>query len=417
MKAVILAAGAGERLLPLTESIPKPMIQLMGKPIIEHLIIQARQAGIKDFVIVIGENGEIIQEYFADGKELGVNIKYAQQPEPKGVMDAINCAHEYIENEKYFLVMFSDIIISHEFIKRIINAHNNLRSSTLIGVTIVENPELYGIVDLDSDSRVLHVTEKPKEKATSNYAIAGIFLFSNEAYEILRNENQLDLAIDKIIKTFEDAYGIIWEKEWVDITWPWDLLEANKLLLKNISRDLKGSFISNNANISERTNLEGFIVIEDGALIRSGVQIKGPAYIGKNAYVGNNSLIRDYTSISNSVTIGFSVELKNSLIFPEAFVGQLSYIGDSIIGNNVRVSSGFQTWNYPFEKEIFYTFKGEKIRIPRRKFGTVIGPKTVIGMNVVTYPGTRVGANCKIYPGSIINKNVESNAVVKPRTE
>ena len=415
MKAVILAAGVGERLFPLTGKTPKPMIRLMGKPILEQIILQAKKAGIHDFVIVIGENGESIQEYFADGKNWDINIKYAQQLEPKGVIDAINSAYEFIDKERYFLVLFSDIILNHEFITRIINVHNSLRSSAIVGVTIVENPEPYGIVDLSSDSKIVHVIEKPKEKTSSNYAIAGVFLFSKEAYEIIREGKRLDVAIDKIVKKFEDVYGVIWEKDWVDITWPWDLLEANKLLLKNASKESKGSFISNNANVSERANLEGFVIIEDGALIRPGAQLKGPAYIGRNAYIGNNSLVRDYTSISENVTIGFSVELKNSLILPHAFIGQLSYIGDSIIGERVRISSGFQTWNYPFEKEIYYIFKGEKMKVPLKKFGTVIGPNSVVGMNVVTYPGTRIGANCKIYPGSIIEKNIESDRIVKSR--
>ncbi|MEQ9714571.1 MAG: bifunctional sugar-1-phosphate nucleotidylyltransferase/acetyltransferase [Candidatus Asgardarchaeum sp.] len=413
MKAVILAGGEGTRLYPITEKMPKPMIPLMGKPILEHLLIQAKNVGITDFCIVIGNTHNSIAEYFDDGKNWEVNIKYVQQAEPKGVVDAITKAEDFIKDEDYFLVFYSDVILCSEFIQRVLNTHNELRCSAIVGVTIVNNPEYYGVAELDSDSRILQIVEKPKEKPISNYALAGIYLFSKEAYEIIKNEPQLDAALKKIIEKNGDVYGVIWEKDWVEITWPWDLLSANKLLLKQASKECRGTYISGTANVSERANIENFVVIDDSAIIRAGAQITGPVYIGRNSYIGNNSLIRDYTSISENVTVGFSVEIKNSIVLPNAFIGQLSYIGDSLIGTSVRISSGFQTWNKPFEKEILYEWQNVKIRIPRKKFGAVIGSNTQIGMNVVTFPGISIGCNCRIYPGVVLNKNVKSNKVIK----
>jgi len=412
MKALILAAGRGERLIPITDTLPKPMIPIAGKPLLHHLIDTLRENGITDIIIVIGYMADRIRDYFDDGSNFGVNIQYIPQLQPSGVGDAILLAKPYLSDP--FLLCYSDVVLHPELIHRMLDIYSTQKVEAAVAVTLVEHPKFYGVAELDEEFHITKFIEKPAETATlSHYATAGCYIFTENFTKILEKEKKMELALQKLITQNPNIQGVLWEREWAEITWPWDLIVANRLLLDQMTERDRSITISVNANVSEHATIEGPVWISDNAVIRAGAQLTGPVFIGENSYIGNNSLIRDHATIDSNVKIGFGVEVKNSLIFSGSFIDRLSYIGDSLIGEKVHIGSGTQTWTlYPTGEPIIFNYNEREIKVPLEKFGAIVGPYCKIGINASIHPGKVIGTGSIINAGAIIDKNVERNTIV-----
>jgi UDP-N-acetylglucosamine diphosphorylase/glucosamine-1-phosphate N-acetyltransferase len=415
MKALILAAGKGERLLPLTETRPKPMLRVGNKPLLQSVIENLRDCGLKEQIIVVSYKNEQIMNYFENGYDFDVNIKYVFQDEDTGRSeDAILAAEKLLKDEEDFLISHADFLVDKEMILRSIENYNRLKPEGIIAVTLVENPEFYGIVKISDEAEIQRIIEKPPAgKEPSNYAVAGIYIFKKSIFPVLKKPRSLDKAIQELINQGKQVYASVWEKEWVKVRYHWDLLKANEFYLKKLLQG-KGSHISEEAKISNNATIVHPVWIEDGVKIQPGAVVNGPTFIDKNSFIGTNCLIRPYTTIGRNVVVGFGVEVKNSIVYDKTQVGRLSFIGDSIIGEKVEIGAGTQTLNIWFEhQKIKMTVKEELIEIPYEKFGTVIGDNSHIALNVSILPGKQIGPNSKIYPGVILDKNIPANSKVK----
>ena len=417
IKALILAGGVGQRLRPLTNTRPKPMIEIAGRPLLFYLIKSLRDLGIRDIYIVLGYRGDQIREYFKSGEDLGVKITYLEQREPMGIKDAILRGRSILEHEEKFVILHANVLVETELIRRTITSFEEMEDDMTIAVTLVSRPHLHTIVTFDEESRVKYLIERPKAgQEPSNYALAGVYVCSSRVFEVLENELTFPEAVNALSMKGR-VFATIWEKEWVEVQYPWDILRANTYILTKMLKG-RGSFISEKAEVMDGVKIEGPVWISDNAVIRQGTILKGPAYIGENSYVGNNSLIREFTSIGKNSIIGFGVETKNSVIFDNTKVGRLSFIGDSIIGSNVDIGAGTQTWNTSLGRHpIYIQINSEKIEIPLEKFGAVIGDNTRIGINVSILPGKIIGNNVEISAGVIVDRNIPPNSVVKSKYE
>ena len=212
---------------------------------------------------------------------------------------------------------------------------------------------------------------------------------------------------EELIDGGKKVTATVWEKEWAEFTWPWDILNANRIVMDRKLRG-KGSFIAESAEIHPTVIIEGSVHIDEGAIIRPNTTICGPVYIGKRVYVGNNSLIRDYSSLCEGCKIGYAVEMRNSMVFERVNIGRMTYLADSIIGADTCIEAGAQLWNWrPGNEPLFLESKDERVQIPSRKFGVIIGDNVVIGVNTSIYPATRVGENTTISAGCVITKDIE----------
>jgi len=193
----------------------------------------------------------------------------------------------------------------------------------------------------------------------------------------------------------------VWQDEWIDVGYGWDLLAANQ----DIFKGLDYARIHKSAKISPSAHVSGLVLIEKGVTIDHNAEIVGPCFIGKNVYIGTNSLIRNYSCIGENSNIGYSVEIKNSVIQSNVKIGRLSFVGDSVIGENVIIGSGVTTMNVLRDDELHKSsqeIKGRKYH----KLGTIIGPNTVIGSNSVIKPYVIIDADQAISDGSVIKKNI-----------
>ncbi|MHA1713546.1 MAG: bifunctional sugar-1-phosphate nucleotidylyltransferase/acetyltransferase [Candidatus Ranarchaeia archaeon] len=414
MKGLILAAGRGKRLSPITDTRPKPMIPIGGSPILQYIIENLRENGITEIVIVVGYKGEMIKDYFKTGIDFGVRIEYVIQEEPVGVEDAILTAAPLLKDEASFVLCHADILCDKNMFHRTIQNHVELETNVSIATTLVEHPEFYGIVEIDEEARVKRVSEKPKpEEAGSHYAVAGVYVFQPDLFSFLERNKKLDRTIQTMIDDGKKVFASVWEKEWVSVTYPWDLLLANQFLLRQLFKG-KGSFIHESAQISSQAAIKGPAYISDNVVVRPGASIIGPVYIGSGSYIGTNTLIREYASIGKNVIVGFGVEVKNSVLFDGCHIGRLSYIGDSIIGQDVQFGAGTQTQNVqPHLEPPTINILGEKTRMPLNKFGVLLGDNATLGINISIHPGIKLGEGCIISPGTLINEDVPAQTKVE----
>ncbi len=413
MKAVILAAGEGIRLQPITSTRPKHLIKVGGKPILEYCLNTIKASGIEEAVIVIHYMGETIRQYFGDGKKFGLKIEYVEQEAIHGTGNAVSVAEPFVKED--FLLVYGDLLFSVNAVKSVIDLHGKEKPAATMAIVPVERTEDYGILELEDERHVKRIVEKPKhEEAPTNLANAGVYVFSKEIFDKIREtkasargELELTDAISLLLRREKTVLAVqISHDDWMDIGRPWDLLEANRWALMKRKHKVCG-FIENGAHII------GPVTVKESARIRSGAYIEGPVFIDKESDIGPNCYIRPYTSIGKNVRIGNACEIKNSIIMDKVHIGHLSYVGDSIIGENCNLGAGTITANYRLDsRTIKMLVKDKVIDSERTKLGAVLGDEVKAGINTLFMPGVKVGNNSQIGPSVIVYRDVSANTLV-----
>ena len=416
MKAIILSAGEGTRMRPLTLTKPKTMLPVAGKPIIQYNIEALRDCGVKDILLIVGYKEEIVRDYFKDGSHLGVNISYATQSKLEGTADAIGYGKDFIEDS--LITLNGDIILDVDILSEIIEDYEQSKPDTLMVLTEVEDPSAFGVVELDGDN-IINIVEKPKkEEAPSNLINTGIYIFNKDIFDKIdkteispRGEYEITDSLSLQIADGKVVKGHKTTKEWMDIGKPWELIEINEELLNHIEGEIKGT-------VEEGVTIHGKVFLDEGSLLRSGVYIKGPVYIGKNCDIGPNSYIRGNSYFGDNVHIGNAVEIKNSIIMENTNVSHLSYVGDSILGSNCNIAAGTNIANLRFDnKTVKTTIKNKKTDTGRRKLGAIVGDSVKTGINSSLSPGVKIGVRATIGSGVLLYEDLESDMRVLVKQE
>ncbi|MBS7605447.1 MAG: sugar phosphate nucleotidyltransferase [Candidatus Bathyarchaeia archaeon] len=411
MRAVILAAGEGQRLRPLTYTRPKHMIPVGGKPVLEHVINALKASGIEDILIVVNYMADVIKEYFGDGSKYGVKIKYVYQEKISGTAGAIFSAREYV-NEP-FLAINGDTLFSPDAIKLVIDKFCEESSDAVLAAVRISDPREFGVLKV-KDGELIDIVEKPSKEVTGSLVNAGIYVFPTDIFSYIertklseRGELEITESIRLLLSENRRVSVVeISGESWLDIGRPWDLLEANARILAQIKQSILG-------DVEEGAHIKGPVFISEGALIRSGSYIEGPVFIGCGSDIGPNCYIRPYTSIGKNVRIGNACEIKNSILMDNVHVGHLSYIGDSIIGENCNLGAGSISANLRFDKKtVKMRVKGEVVDTGRVKLGVIMGDNVLTGVGALFMPGVTIGCNCWIGPNVIVYEDVPSNTIL-----
>jgi UDP-N-acetylglucosamine diphosphorylase/glucosamine-1-phosphate N-acetyltransferase len=388
MKAVILAAGEGVRMHPLTYTRPKVMLPLANKPIIEHLLLEARKAGFTEFTFIVGYHEEKVREHFGNGEKWGVNIGYCRQKKQLGTADAVRMA-EGLTDEN-FLVINGDIVVASEDIRGIMGAKD-----ITLGIIKVEDARDFGVVQL-SQGKVVRIHEKA-ENPPSNMANAGLYLFTPDIFGAIsrapkspRGEYEITDSLQLMI---DEGHNIAYKEIGyrLDLSYPWDLLPANEYLLNSIEPQNLGE-------IEDNVIIKGKVSIGHNTIVRSGSYIVGPVIIGQDCAIGPNCYIRPHTSIGDGCHIGSAVEVKNSIIMKGSKIPHHNYVGDSIIGEECNLGAGTKIANLRFDKK---NIRVSGIDTKRRKLGAIIGDGVETGINACINVGSIIGNNTRIGPGAI----------------
>jgi len=413
MKAVILAAGEGVRLQPITSTRPKHLIKVGGKPILEQCLNAVKTSGIDEALIVIHYMGDAIRQYFGNGKKFGLKIEYVEQKAVLGTGNAVSMVEPHIKDD--FLLVYGDLLFSAKAVKNVIDLHKKEKPAATMAVLPVENPEDYGVVELEDEKHVKRIVEKPKhEEASSNLANAGMYVFSTEIFDKIREtsasargEWEITDAISQLLNEKKTVLAVkVSQNDWVDIGRPWDLLEANRWALERMDHKVCG-LVENGAH------LVGPVTVAETARIRSGAYIEGPTFIGEESDIGPNCYVRPYTSIGKKVRVGNACEIKNSIIMDNVHIGHLSYVGDSILGENCNLGAGTIMANYRLDGgTIKMVVKDRVVNSGRTKLGAVLGDNVKAGINALFMPGVKVGNNSQIGPDVIVYRDVPADTVV-----
>jgi len=407
MKAVVLAAGKGVRLWPLTENRSKHMIPVAGRPILEHVVSAIRSSGIRTIIMVAGYQDELIKKHLGDGHKWGVKIDYIRQSDISGTASAISVTRELVDDDD-FLVVYGDLLVSAAAIKRVLETYRRKGRKQTVGLVPVSRPESYGMAKT-SGEWLIDIIEKPQpSESPSDLANTGIYVLSPTIFDHIRATNRSgrgEFEITDVISSLARngtplAWASIGPLDWQDIGRPWDVLSANTSLLTRTKRSVNG--------IVERgTIVKGRVAIERGATVRTGTVIEGPAWVGKGAIVGPYAHIRACTSIGRGAVIGNFCEIKNSIIMDGTHIRHLSYVGDSIIGERCNFGAGTIVANAKLnDKTVRMKIKDKLEDSGLRKLGTITGDNVKTGINSAIMPGIRITSGARIPAGSVVCEDI-----------
>ncbi|WP_436346772.1 bifunctional sugar-1-phosphate nucleotidylyltransferase/acetyltransferase [Natronorubrum sp. FCH18a] len=392
MQAVVLTAGQGTRIRPLSAALPKPMLPVADRPLAAHTVDAAVDAGADEIILVVGYEADTVRDYFG-AEYRGVPVSYAVQTEQAGTAHAVDTAREHLDGP--FAVLNGDNLYDPDAIGRL------FENGPAVCAIEVDDPRNYGVLSTDDDT-VVDIIEKPADPPT-NLANAGAYAFPEAAQEWLevpesdRGEHEITDVLASVVDQF--AVTPVTLERWLDVGRPWELLEANEWKCSELNRRIDG-------DVSDGATLSGDVVVESGATVKSGAVIEGPVLIRSGATVGPNAHVRGATLIGEDVEIGNAVEVKNSVLSRGTSVSHLSSVGDSVLGRNVNVGAGTNVANRRHDDEtIEFTVKGDRVSTGRQTFGVVAGDGVKTGINTSLTPGLKLTTGATTRFGETVDRD------------
>lgn len=331
MKGLVLSGGTGTRLRPITHTSAKQLIPIANKPVLFYVLEQIKDAGIKEVGIVVGETKKEVMEAVGDGSRFGLKMTYIEQEAPLGLAHAVKISRDFLRDEDF--VMFLGDNLVKDGIKNFVDEFKAEKPNSLILLARVPEPQRFGVAEL-SDGKIIRLVEKPKVPP-SDLALVGVYLFDKNIFKAVdnikpsfRGELEITDAIQYLIeKGFEVKPHII-DGWWKDTGKLEDILEANRIMLSEIKRKIKGK-------VDSESEIVGEVIIEKGAeVVRS--TVRGPAIIGENSRIVD-SYIGPFTSIYYETDI-IKSEIEHSVILEKVKLNGVARLEDSLIGRAVNIS-------------------------------------------------------------------------------
>jgi len=388
-QAVILAAGEGQRLRPFTLTRPKAMLTIADKPILQFVIESLVTAGIRNIICVVGYRKEQVYDYFGSGEKFGAEITYVTQASQLGTAHALAAVKDKADKE--FLVLPGDNLIEAGTIAgfALVKAHAML-------VKRVADPTRYGVVDVDEE-KLKGILEKPKE-TESNLVNTGIYAFSRDIFKFIEDTLDIPDALNNMIAERLDINISETTGTWLDIVYPWDVINLNNAILDKINISLGGT-------IEAGVYVKGNVIIGEGTVIRSGSSIQGPAVIGSGCDIGPHVCIMPATSIGDNVVVSSFTEVKNSVIGDDVSIGTGSIISDSVIDSGCAIKGRFTAVGG--QSEVMINNESPDIEV-----GVIMGKDCKVDNSVTVKPGSIIGNYCEIQMSKIISGKLPDRSLV-----
>ena len=395
MKALILAAGEGARMGPFTASVPKVMIPVGNRPLLEYVVQALVENGVRDLVLVVGYRRERIQSHFQDGKAFHARISYVTQTKQLGTAHAVWEARPHMEER--FLVLNGSNMVDSRFVEDLLAS----RDKPAVLITQSERPRSYGVVTVRGKALV-GITEKPTE-VISNLINTGAYALDQRIFdeiERLAKEGKHDLpsAVSALAQGTE-VDAIRTEGTWVDALYPWDLLRLNATALKGAHEVRAGT-------IEPAVTIRGRVSIGDGCVIRSGAYLLGPLALGPGCEIGPNAVLLPSTSLGKNVRIGAHTTVANSILMDDVILGPACVVQDGVVGSGVVAKAGLLAASGSGDVQI----EGEWHTVAQ--LGALIGEDVEIGNGVSVTPGTVINERARVESGARLRGTIPSGAVV-----
>ena len=388
-QAIILAAGEGQRLRPLTVFRPKVMLSIGNKPILQYVLEAVAANGIRNVLVVVGYRKEQVQDYFGSGEAFGIDIKYIEQKQQLGTAHALKQAENHAGDR--FLVISGDNIIRPSTIASLLNAN----SHTIL-VRPQENVSKYGVV-LVRKGIVTGIIEKPT-KDGSNLVNTGIYAFTKDVFAFIGDEVDLPAVLMRMVNDGTAIRSCETADTWLDVVYPWDMLKLNALVLNADAGSIGG-------HVEHGAIVKGPVSIGQGSIIRSGCYLVGPAAVGKNCEIGPHVCILPSTSVGDNVVLSAFSSLKNSIVGNNVQLGPFSHLEDSIVAGGSRFAGHFTAHS----DEAMVYVENEPHRIA---MGTVVGEHSHFGPNIAVSPGIVIGNRCHVEGMKLLHANIPDGCKV-----
>ncbi|MEF8879140.1 MAG: bifunctional sugar-1-phosphate nucleotidylyltransferase/acetyltransferase [Candidatus Thermoplasmatota archaeon] len=394
MKAVILAAGEGRRLRPFTETMPKVMLPVANKPILEHVVDALKNSGIDKVVIVVGYKKESIQEHFKYYTD--VDIDFVTQEKQLGTAHALLQAKEKIKDD--FLVLSGDNIVDSDSILKLMEVES--RYSMLIKKN--PDPSKYGMVKVQNNI-LKNIVEKPIEETGKCFISTGIYKFPSSIFDRIEkmiSEGVMDLSsvVQSLVK---DKKQVSVHKAglWMDIVYPWDLIDVNEVFIQDVSGSTGGS-------IEKNVVMKGPVSVGADTKIYSGCYIVGPVVIGEGCEIGPNCCIFPSTVIGDNTVVRPFSEIRNSVVMNDVHIGSNSFLTHSVVGRDCFIGNNFSNLLGGTTVEV------EEEYVKLDDVGVMIGENSEFESHVVVEPGVIIGRNCQVDSLKKIDRKIDSDTKV-----
>ena len=399
MQAIIMAAGRSTRTYPLTLTRPKPLLPIMGEPLLARQL-EALKDIADEAVLVIGYRGDMIRKRM--GERFGtIRLRYVEQREQRGTGHAVLQCRGAAGPE--FLVLNGDDLYDPADLRQLAAAERAALARE------VPDPRLYGIYETDPDGRVRRLVEKPTE-IFSHLANIGAYRLGAEIFDLLerapvspRGEIELTDAVQALALD-RPFYALTARGYWIPIGYAWHLLEANQFWLDHFLEP------AIHGEVSPRAEIQGPVYIGPGTVVRSGAVIEGPAWIGSDCRIGPNCWIRPYTVLGRGCVVGHASEVKASVFLDGARAPHQNYVGDSILGEGVNLGCGTITANLRHdEAPVRSMVGGVLIETGRKKLGAILGDGVHTGINTSIYPGRKLWPGTITRPGAVVDRDLQGD--------
>ncbi|HJM44341.1 MAG TPA: sugar phosphate nucleotidyltransferase [Candidatus Poseidoniaceae archaeon] len=382
MRAIILAGGRGKRLGGLTDSRSKVMLPLAGKPMLEWLLHVLEETEVKEVTIVYYYAGERILTHFGSGRDYNLNIQFVKQHSDRGTVGSLITGLSTInENEDdRVLILNGDNMVDSSSINSLLKIEGN-------GLIVSEHdtPHLFGVVEFRG-TNIKSITEKPDiNQIRSRMVSTGVWYLKREVIEKIKldfeeGQTELSTSISKQIKEGLKIESVRTEN-WHDVDHPWDLNKLNRFLLEKMER-----LISDGAEITDCSTINGDVQIGKGTIIHPGCVIQGPVHIAENCEIGPLAVITGSTSISSGCRIGPFTRIRSSLIMRDVQIDSNCSIHHSIIGPATSLKSNVEVDAASVQKIVRNT------HYQIRRLGLVTGEACMLEQGVICAPGTMLGS-------------------------
>lgn len=393
MRAVVLAAGEGKRMRPLTANRPKVLLPAGPEPLLARLLRQLAEASVRDVTIVTSYKADAIEKLVGDGARFGLRVAYAPQGAPQGTGHAVAAARP--PEDEPFLILNGDVWLPSGALARVVAA-----GPGALALARVADPTQYGVLELRG-GRAVRVHEKPAH-APSDLANAGVYHAPAGFARLVRaiepsRRGEVELT-DALQSSFDASGG--WRPvevaDWLDVGRPWDLLAAAERALAELPEERRGE-------VEPGATLVGKVVVAEGARVKAGAYVEGPVYIGPRVVVGPNCSLRPNSVLLEDAKVGNGCEVKASLLMAGAHVAHLSYVGDSVLGERVNLGAGTLVANLRHDgRTVRTTLEGQRVDTRRRKFGVVLGDDVHTGINTSLNVGVMLPAGASTLPGEVV---------------
>jgi mannose-1-phosphate guanylyltransferase len=327
MKALFLAGGMGTRLKPLTDDLPKPMVPMMVKPLLERNMLKLKGFGVDEIILSTCYKPQKIEEYFGDGTKLGLKIHYICEDIPLGTGGAIKNAEEFFDDT---FIIFNADILSDINISDMMKFHKEKCASVTIAVTQVKNPSAYGVIEYNKDLYAQSFTEKPKcTDLKSNYINAGIYIFEPNVLKEIPDSQVVSIERETFPQLLKNGYPIAVYKSdayWMDIGTIEKYVQAHQDIL---NRDY---------HLPEIMDKNQNIFIGKNTIIQPSAKIISPVYIGENTKIGAYSTIGPNTVIGNNCKVGTNNIITDSIVWDKMSIANNSLFTSIILSSNFMIS-------------------------------------------------------------------------------